>query len=147
MGSVCCASGNAGDAWLYGKAALRYRHAFDGMHDVAGEGRRFRTTGNHYPGRQGMQGPRHHAAVGAGNYPIPVPPGMTQSQFDNAVTNSGNNYNQGTYMPPGYGPNSNSAANNIIQNAGGTTPDVPGVWSQSQPAHSGGEYSGSTIPW
>lgn len=72
------------------------------------------------------------------NYDIPPPAGSTQSAFDNAVTNSGNNYSQGTYMPPGYGPNSNTAANNIITNAGGTTPDVPGAWGQNfKPGPSG----------
>jgi hypothetical protein len=82
------------------------------------------------------------------NYDIPPPAGTSQSAFDNAVTNSGNNYSQGTYMLPGYGPNSNSAANNIIQNAGGTTPDVPGAWDQHAPAHSGqGEYDGPNMQW
>ena len=71
------------------------------------------------------------------NYEISVPSGMNQAEFDQAVTNSGNSYSQGTYSLPGYGPNSNSAANNIIQNAGGTTPIVPGAWSQFIPAHGG----------
>ena len=65
------------------------------------------------------------------NYDIAPPPGVSQSDFDRAVTNSGNHYSQGTYMPPGYGPNSNTAAHNIITNAGGTPPDVPGAWGQS----------------
>ena len=65
--------------------------------------------------------------VGSTNYPISPPSGMSQDQFDSNVTNSGNNYSQGTYMPPGFGPNSNTAANNIILNGGGTPPQVPGA--------------------
>ena len=72
------------------------------------------------------------------NYDIPPPAGSSQNDFDKAVTNSGNNYSQGTYLPPGYGPNSNTAANNIITNAGGTTPNVQGAWGQDyKPGPSG----------
>jgi RHS repeat-associated protein len=92
--------------------------------------------------RQAFQNPTGNNT----NYDIPVPPGMSQSNFDRAVINSGNNYSQGTYMPPGYGPNSNSAANNIIQNAGGTTPNVPGAWSQGAPAHGGDANAIPGIP-
>ncbi|GGA37703.1 RHS repeat-associated core domain-containing protein [Dyella nitratireducens] len=58
------------------------------------------------------------------NYDIPPPPGMTQAQFDQSVTNWGNQYSQGDYrLFPG--PNSNTAAYDIIFGAGGNPPDVP----------------------
>ena len=71
------------------------------------------------------------------NYPVPPPPGMSQSDWDNAVINSGNNYSQGPYFPVP-GPNSNTAANNIIMNAGGTPPNVPGAWGQGYQPVTGG---------
>jgi RHS repeat-associated protein len=64
------------------------------------------------------------------SYLISVPPGMGQAQFDAAVIGKGKGYSQGPYMLPGLGPNSNTCANSIIEQAGGTTPDVPGAWSQ-----------------
>lgn len=57
------------------------------------------------------------------NYLIPVPNGMTQAQFDAGVTAWGNQYSQGTYNLL-LGPNSNTAAYNIIFGAGGKPPDV-----------------------
>lgn len=61
-----------------------------------------------------------------------VPPGMTQQQFDQGVQNSGNNYSASFFYDPTgtAGPNSNSAANQIIQGAGGSTPNVPGAVGQ-----------------
>jgi hypothetical protein len=32
------------------------------------------------------------------NYPIPVPPGMNQKEFDAAVTSRGRTYSQGTWI-------------------------------------------------
>jgi RHS repeat-associated protein len=61
---------------------------------------------------------------GNSNYEVPVPDGMTQGQFDAAVTAWGNQYSQGTYNLL-FGPNSNTAAYNIIYGGGGTPPDVP----------------------
>lgn len=60
------------------------------------------------------------------NYDIPVPTGMTSQQFDDAVTQSGDNYSQDPYWGAP-GPNSNTAADNIIEGAGGVVPDVPGI--------------------
>jgi hypothetical protein len=69
------------------------------------------------------------------NYEIPAPEGMTSQQFDAAVINVGNNFQ----LPTAYslsGPNSNYAAANIIIDAGGAAPDVPGApgefWSKPQ---------------
>ncbi|MBU1306642.1 MAG: hypothetical protein KKF33_14125 [Alphaproteobacteria bacterium] len=59
------------------------------------------------------------------------PAGTTQSDFDKAVTGSGNNYSQGPYRIPPTGNNSNTAADNIIENAGGTAPNIPGAWGQN----------------
>lgn len=61
---------------------------------------------------------------GNSNYNIPTPAGMTPAQFDQDVTSWGNQYSQGPYsLFPG--PNSNTAAYDIIYGAGGTPPDVP----------------------
>ncbi|MCP4494355.1 MAG: RHS repeat-associated core domain-containing protein, partial [Gammaproteobacteria bacterium] len=71
---------------------------------------------------------------GNGNHEIPVPSGMTQDEFDQSVQNSGNSYTQGAYDPTGtFGPNSNTAADNIIENGGGTVPDVSGAVGQHYP--------------
>ena len=74
------------------------------------------------------------------NFYIPVPAGMSQAQFDAAVTLSGNNYS----LPSGYsltGPNSNTAAATIITNAGGAVPSVPGA-----PAIDWGQVPAPYIP-
>jgi len=63
------------------------------------------------------------------NYDISPPSSESQSAFDQAVTNSGNSYSQGPYGLTG--PNSNTAANNIIVGAGGTPPQVPGAVGQN----------------
>ena len=80
------------------------------------------------------------------NYLIPPPAGVSQNAFDQRTINSGDSYSQSTYMPPGYGPNSNSAANNIIRNAGGTPPNVPGAWSRNAPAFGGDANAIPGIP-
>ena len=67
---------------------------------------------------------------GVSDWYIPPPAGMTVSQFDDAVTKAGNSYNSGKPYDPIWGPNSNTATNSIIQNAGGTMPDVPGAIQQ-----------------
>jgi RHS repeat-associated protein len=67
------------------------------------------------------------------NYDIPVPQGMTSGQFDQSVMNVGNSYSQDPYFM--LGPNSNTAANSIITEAGGTTPDVPGAVGQYANPH------------
>ncbi len=73
----------------------------------------------------------NHPGGGNTNYQIPVPAGMTSQQFDQAVQSSGKSYSAPFYDPTGIaGPNSNSAANQIIQGAGGTTPNVPGAVGQ-----------------
>ena len=65
------------------------------------------------------------------NYQIPTPSGMTQKQFDQAVRSSGNSYSAPFYDPTGIvGPNSNSAANQIIQGAGGVAPNAVGAVGQ-----------------
>ena len=69
------------------------------------------------------------------NYEIAVPTGMTSQQFDNAVIQSGNRFQNPFYQP--WGPNSNTAATRIINNAGGTAPSVPyapGQYWQPSPA-------------
>jgi RHS repeat-associated protein len=82
---------------------------------------------------------------GPGNYPIPAPPGMSQSDWDRAVTNSGNNYSQGPYFPVP-GPNSNTAAGNIITNAGGTVPNAPGAWGMGYQPFTGGSIGDIIAP-
>jgi len=79
------------------------------------------------------------------NYTIPAPAGMSQSAFDRAVMTSGNSYSQGAYSAPGFGPNSNTTANNIISNAGGTPPNVSGAYGQgySVPSWGSGVFGGA----
>jgi hypothetical protein len=58
------------------------------------------------------------------NYLIAPPPGVSQDQFDAAVITSGTNYT----LPGAYqwaGPNSNTAAAQIIAGGGGTAPNNP----------------------
>ena len=64
------------------------------------------------------------------NFPIPPPSGMGQGQFDGAVISYGASYSQGMYGLPGFGPNSNTCASNIVRGAGGNPPDVPRAWGQ-----------------
>ena len=65
------------------------------------------------------------------HYDIPPPPGMGQSDFDDAVQDSGDNYNSGEPYDSTFGPNSNTATDNIIEGAGGTMPDIPGAIQQN----------------
>ncbi len=65
------------------------------------------------------------------HYPIPPPLGMNQQDFDNAVMQAGTNYNSGEPYRPFLGPNSNTAADNIVEQAGGTMPDILGAIQQN----------------
>jgi hypothetical protein len=67
----------------------------------------------------------NHPGGANSNYEIPVPNSMTSNQFDSAVINSGDSYHNPFYLP--WGPNSNTAAANIIMDAGGAVPIVPGA--------------------
>jgi RHS repeat-associated protein len=69
-------------------------------------------------------GPNEH-------YPILPPPGMTQDGFDAAVSSSGDGYRSGEPYDAKFGPNSNTAADNIIEGAGGIAPNVPGAVNQN----------------
>ncbi len=64
-------------------------------------------------------------------YDIPVPSDMTQEQFDDRVMESGDNYNLPDEYDAKFGPNSNTAADDIVENAGGTVPDIPGAYNQN----------------
>jgi RHS repeat-associated protein len=69
------------------------------------------------------------------NYDIPVPGSMTSTQFDSAVIATGSGFSNPIYIP--WGPNSNTAATEIISGAGGTVPNVPlavGQWWPYSPA-------------
>jgi hypothetical protein len=55
---------------------------------------------------------------------------MTNDQYDQAVRDSGDNYIQGPYRPV-LGPNSNTSADNIIEQPGGTVPNIPGAVAQN----------------
>ncbi len=58
---------------------------------------------------------------------IPPPPNVSQPDFDGKVTTSGEGYSQRPYDAV-LGPNSNSAAFNILRGAGGVPPSVSGAW-------------------
>ena len=60
-------------------------------------------------------------------YPVPPPPGMSQQDWDNAVMNAGEHYRSAEPYDAVWGPNSNTAAHDIVRNAGGTPPDVFGA--------------------
>jgi RHS repeat-associated protein len=100
--------------------------------------RQYSLAGNRTPFPQGSNAPTavddRDAFLNGGNgvsdWHIPPPPGMTSSDFDSAVTDAGNFYNSGQDYDARNGPNSNTATNTIIQNAGGTMPDIPGAVQQ-----------------
>ncbi len=50
--------------------------------------------------------------------------------FDQQVIDTGDNYSQGPYDGK-FGPNSNTAADNIIEGAGGVAPNVDGALHQN----------------
>ncbi len=77
------------------------------------------------------QADREAFEAGRENYHIAVPDGLTQDQFDAMVESMGKNYEQAPYSNARGGPNSNTAAENIIEQAGGIVPDVPGAWGQN----------------
>ena len=66
---------------------------------------------------------------GVTNNDVPMPPiYRSQQDFDDAVSNNGDNYSQAPY--DAYtGPNSNTSANSIIEQSGGNVPHVTGAWS------------------
>ncbi|MBA3582901.1 MAG: RHS repeat protein, partial [Gammaproteobacteria bacterium] len=66
---------------------------------------------------------------GDGNYRIDVPSNMSSQEFDTAVKQQGDAYNADSYRPI-MGPNSNTAADNIIEGAGGIVPSIPGAVAQ-----------------
>ena len=105
--------------WHYDECG---RKVIDAQYTVPGAG----TSPTRKPTDPTYAADRRAFGSGPGNYPIPAPPGMSQGDWDRAVMNSGNNYSQGPYFPVP-GPNSNTAAGNIITNAGGTVPSVPGA--------------------
>lgn len=73
----------------------------------------------------------HSFYHGGDAWNIAPPPGMTQEQFDNAVMNSGDNYSLPQDYDAKWGPNSNTAADNIIEGAGGVAPNVSGAYHQN----------------
>ncbi len=66
------------------------------------------------------------------NHPIPIPPIYpSQDAFDDVVKRNGDHYSQGPYRL--WGPNSNTAADNIIERSGGNAPNVPTAPGQNWP--------------
>lgn len=118
------------------------KKVIDAQYSLAGGG----TKPTDDPNNQTYKDDRLAFSNGSSNFVIPVPSGMSQSGFDQATIKSGNGYSQGTYMPPGYGPNSNSAAFNIIRGAGGVPPDVSGAWSRDCPPFGGDPNATAGIP-
>ena len=57
------------------------------------------------------------------HYDIAVPGGMTSCEFDMNVTDVGGAYSQGPYNAV-FGPNSNTAADNLIELSGGVAPET-----------------------
>jgi len=124
--------------WHYDQCG---RKVIDTQYSVAGGG----TSPTRDPTDPTFAADRRAFGSGAGNSPIPATTGMSQSDWDRAVTNSGNNYSQGPYFPVP-GPNSNTAAGNIITNAGGTVPNVPGAWGMGYQPFTGGSIGDIIAP-
>lgn len=61
------------------------------------------------------------------DYAVAPPGGMGGNEWDDAVRNAGDNYNSGEPYDAVWGPNSNTAAHDIITNAGGTPPWIIGA--------------------
>jgi hypothetical protein len=62
--------------------------------------------------------------------PVPTPPGMTDTQFIQALINASNSYNNSlpyAPFPQGGAYNSDSYASGIIDRAGGAPPNLPGL--------------------
>ena len=79
--------------------------------DLAGTSREYRMDREYYSGQR----------PGARRWIVPVPPGMSSCEFDSKVIEKGKEYQQGPYSAV-LGPNSNTAAANIIRRAGGNPP-------------------------
>lgn len=95
------------------------------------------------PGGQTYSLDRQTFSSGSGDeYDVPPHNGMTQSQWDDAVTNAGANYNSGEPYNAVEGPNSNTAAHDIISNAGGAPPwiNLAPNYYYSDPSHDGVYY-------
>ena len=58
---------------------------------------------------------------------------MDQQQWESEVMHVGDSYTQGEYsnFPLPVGPNSNTGADNILENAGGYAPDIPKAYGQN----------------
>ena len=98
--------------------------------------RQYSLAGNPAPFKQDSKAPtfqsdRNTWNSGSGtNYDISPPPGQTVPGFDAAVTNKGDSYNSNNGYNATFGPNSNTATQQIIQGAGGTLPNIPGAYGQ-----------------
>ncbi len=100
--------------------------------------KQYSLAANNVPFSQGSPRPTYRMDTdafnnpGGGNehYDIPPPEGWTEAEFDQSVTNSGQFYGASDYRPF-WGPNSNTATDNIIERAGGVMPDIPGAWRQN----------------
>jgi hypothetical protein len=63
-------------------------------------------------------------------YPVPPPPGKTVPEFDRSVTQEGDSYDSKYGYDAKFGPNSNTATQQIIEKAGGTLPNINGAYGQ-----------------
>jgi hypothetical protein len=64
------------------------------------------------------------------HFQIDPPNGVTQEDFDRKVTERGDDYRVENYDALA-GPNSNTAADNILERGGGHVPNVPGALGQN----------------
>lgn len=75
-------------------------------------------------------------------YDDPAPLGLTKNDWDAAVTNAGTHYNSASPYNAMLGPNSNTAAHDIIQQAGGIPPDIS--WA---PQYHYSDYANPSAPY
>jgi len=100
--------------------------------------RQYSLAGNPTPFPQNSTAPTYVADANEWNsgsglrYNVLPPAGVSIQQFDNAVTTAGDAYDSHDgYSANGLtGPNSNTATNTIIRNAGGVLPPIPGAFGQ-----------------
>jgi len=113
--------------WEYDPCYRVWKKVVDGQYSLPGGDRsptKDSNNGTYGRDRDSFSNPGGRNA----HYEATKPNTMSQSDFDQRVRDVGDNYRQGLYSLSG--PNSNTAARQIILGAGGQVPLVPGATAQ-----------------